>query len=94
MIKNYTWYRIKSNGDGQFDFMRFLYRTDMEIGGRDLVLDVWTNVNNPWMYSMQTISKGYWDRYDRISIIEELPPEGEEKAFRKCLKYLFEVGLK
>ncbi len=93
-VKNYTWYQIHSVGDERFHYKRFIYKTDIEKNGKDVILDISSNVNHPWSYGVMLLSKGYWTRYDRQKVDEQTPPEGIEKAERECLKSLFQVGLK
>lgn len=89
----YTWFKEDMLGYKQYDYKKYFYKTDIKIGDKDLILGVWTNENHPWMYDVTLLRKEYWEVKHK-NIIEKDPPEGEIKAFRECLKYLFEEELK
>lgn len=90
-VKNYTWYKITSINNRE---IRYIYKTDIEDGDRDIIAG-FTLLDEVYNFYWMTLSREFWERYDRVKVEEGFPDDFNllQKIEKRFIKLLFEEGI-
>jgi hypothetical protein len=88
-IPKYKWFRL-DDGNNQYDYERYLYKTNIVKNNSTLFLEMWINNNySDYQFSNLFLNNAFW-LHQKENYIKDEFPINKIVANRKGLKTIFE----